>query len=150
MAENTVLSALRNPKMAVVGDFFADQLFVDFTGASHTPSGDADTAYNLTSGDYFKAFNLPQGAVITEAGWVCHTTDTCHFVGTTVDGTSTGGDVVADAAVGSQYAAVCTHDTTPIIQATGDGYFKLTGATADADTAVVTFFIKGFVVKRQS
>lgn len=140
MAENLNLSALRKPAVSHVGDTFEDQLFVDFS------------AINLASGDTFKAFNVPKGAVITEFGWVTHTTDAQNptFTITGVDGTSTGEEMKSATAIGAAYAAVIVHDTTPVIFASDSGYVQITGGTATNDAGKVTFFIKGFVAKRQS
>ena len=149
-AENTVLSALANEAVSHVGDTFEDQLFVDFTGAAH--AGSANSTYNLASADWFKVFNVPAGAVITEFGWVTHTTDANNptFTITGVDGTSTGEEMKSATAIGAAYAAVIVHDTTPVEFASSAGYVKVTGGTATNDAGKVTFFIKGFVAKRQS
>jgi hypothetical protein len=140
MAENLNLSALRNKAVSHVGDTFEDQLFVDFS------------ANNLASGDEFKLFNVPKGAVITEIGWVTHVTDAQNptFALTGVDGTSTGEAIITATAIGAAYAAVIAHDTSPVIFASDAGYVKCVGGTATNDAGKVTFFIKGFVAKRQS
>ena len=150
MAENTVLSGLANKAVSHVGDTFEDQLYVDFTGAAY--KGSADSAYNLASADTFKAFNIPKGGVITEFGWVTHVTDANNptFTITGVDGTSTGEEMKSATAIGAAYAAVIVHDTTPVIFASSAGYVQITGGTATNDAGKVTFFIKGFVAKRQA
>ena len=81
-----------------------------------------------------------------------HTTDANNptFTITGVDGTSTGEEMKSATAIGSQYAAVIVQDTTPVIFASSSGYVKITGGTATNDAGKVTFFIKGFVAKRQS
>lgn len=149
-ANNAYLSALANKAVSHVGDTFEDQLFVDFTGATY--KGSADSSYNLASADWFTAFNVPKGAVITEFGWVTHTTDANNptFTITGVDATSTGEEMKSATAIGAAYAAVIVHDTTPVIFAGSAGTVKITGGTATNDAGIVTFFIKGFVAKRQA
>jgi len=150
MAENLKLSALRNQAVECVGDTFADQLFVDFTGAAH--KGAADAGYNLASGDSFKAFNLPVGAVITEVGWVTHTTDAQNptFAIDSVDANSGTTALKSATAIGAQYLANVTHVAAPEIQTTTASHILITGGTDTNNDGKVTFFVKGFVVKRQS
>lgn len=149
-ANNAYLSALANKAVSHVGDTFEDQLFVDFTGATY--KGSADSSYNLASADYFTAFNIPAGGVITECGWVTHTTDANNptFALAGSDATSTGEAMIGATAIGAKYAAVIAHDTSPVIFASSAGKVIVTGGTATNDAGIVTFFIKGFVAKRQS
>jgi len=155
MAENAVLSALRHPAAQHVDSFeVCDQLFVDFTGAAH--AGAADTAYNLASADYFYAFNLPVGALVTEFGWVTHTTDANNptFAATTEDSGAGSTALVGATAIGAQYVSVQTKQTAgeivTVSNGTTSGLVKITGGTATNDAGVVTFYIKYIVVKRQA
>lgn len=156
MAENTVLSALRHAAVQHHGDQFEDQLFIDFTGAAHikdiTGTATANSAYNLASGDLFKAFNIPQYGVVTDFGWqvdAASTDATATFTWTGVDATSTGEEMKSATAIGSVYASVHTFDTSPVMFASDAGYIKITGGTA-TNTGKVTFFIRGYVAKRAS
>jgi len=152
MAENTFLSGLRHEAVSHVGDQFEDQLFVDFTGAAHDIGAAANTDYNLTSGDTFKAFNIPVGGVVTEIGWVTHTTDAGNpqFKMDLVD--TTGGTTALKiaAAVGAAYATLITQVTGAEKAVASGAHVLITGSVADCDDAKVTFFVKGFHIKQSS
>jgi hypothetical protein len=155
-AENAVLSNLRHPAAQVIDCFeVCDQLYVDFTGASHGPKV-ADTAYNLASADWFYAFNLPVGALLTEFGWVTHTTDVNNptFAATTEDTGSGTTVLVAATAIGAAGMSVQTKQTAAKIQTvsngTTSGLVKILGGTATNDAGIVTFYIKYLVIKRQA
>ena len=154
-AENTVLSQLKHPAARVIDCFeVCDQLYVDFTGASHT--GAANAAYNLASTDWFYAFNLPVGALVTEFGWVTHTTDANSptFAATTEDATAGSTALISATAIGATTVSVQAKQTTAEIitasDGTATGLVKVTGGTAVNDAGIVTFYIKYVVVERQA
>jgi len=154
-AENAVLSDLRHPAAQVIDCFeVCDQLYVDFTGASH--KGAADSSYNLASADWFYAFNLPVGALVTEVGWVVHTTDANNpTFAITIEDSGSGTTTLKSAtAIGAQYAAVQVDQTAAEIvtvsNGTSSGLIKVLGGTATNDAGIVTFYVKYLVVKRQA
>jgi len=153
-AENVVLSQLRHPAARVINCFeVCDQLYVDFSGATHT--GVADAAYNLASTDWFYAFNLPVGALVTEFGWVAHFTDALSstFAATTEDTAAGSTALISATAIGAPRVSVQAKQTAAKIITASDGIatglVKVTGGTAVNDIGVVTFYIKYVVVERQ-
>ena len=158
MAENTFLSKLcKEPMQHIDGFEVTDQLYVDFTGASHvkdiTGTATADSAYNLANGEWFSAFKLPKGALITECGWVVHTTDANNptFALTTEGGTGGSFTLKSATAIGAQYVSViCEQTATEIIPNDSTScVLRVTGGTATNDAGIVTFFVKYIIVKRQ-
>ena len=152
MAENTFLSGLRHEAVSHVGDQFEDQLFVDFTGAAHDIGAAANADYNLTSGDTFKAFNIPVGGVVTEIGWVTHVTDGANpqFKMDLVDTTGGTTALKTAAAVGANYATLITQITGAEKAVASGAHVLITSSVADCDDAKVTFFVKGFHIKQAS
>lgn len=159
MADNAFLTALcKSPAMRHIDVHeVVDQLYVDFTGASHvkdiTGTATADSNYNLVSGGWFTAFKLPQGALVTMVGWVTHTTDANNptFAITTQGGTGDAFTLKSATAIGAQYVSVIVPQTaTEIIpnDATTT-LIRVTGGTATNDAGIVTFFVKYIVNKRQ-
>lgn len=158
MAENATLSKLcKEPMQHIDGFEVTDQLYVDFTGASHvkdiTGTATASSSYNLTSGDYFSAFKLPKGALITECGWVTHTTDANNptFALTTEGGTGGSFTLKSATAIGAQYVSViCEQTATEIIPNDSTScVLRVTGGTATNDAGIVTFYVKYIIIKRQ-
>lgn len=150
MADNATLSKLCHEAVDSHGVFFADVLYVDFTGAFHSQSGAADASYNLADGESFKAFKLAKGALITECGWVVKTEQgTVTFQMDSV--CTTGGTFALKAAalMTADTISVQTKQTVAeyVPDATGDGHVKISGAAAACTTAKVWFYIKGILLK---
>lgn len=158
MAENATLSKLcKEPMQHIDGFEVTDQLYVDFTGASHvkdiTGTATADSAYNLTANDYFTAFKLPKGALITSAGWIVHTTEaTVEFALDTEGGTGGEFHLKTAATMGAQYVSTIVDQTaTEIIPNDSTSCLvRVTGSAANCTAAIVTFFVKYIIIKRQS
>lgn len=158
-ANNATLSGLCKEPMQHIDSFEAiDQLYVDFSGASHTKdktgTATADSTYNLASGDWFSAFKLPQGALIKEVGWVTHTTDAQNptFALTTEGGTGGSFTLKGATAIGAQYVSVIeTQTATEIIPNDSTScVVRVTGGTATNDAGIVTFFVRYQIIKRQA
>lgn len=149
-AENKTLSKLRHEAVDSHGDTFADVLYVDFTGAAHSQSGSADSSFNLTADDWFKAFNLPQGALITECGWVVKTEQgTVTFAMDAISTGITSFALKSAAVMGAAPTSVQAKQTVAkyITDTDGNAYLKITGAAATCTTAKVWFYVKGILLK---
>jgi len=111
--------------------------------------------FNVASGDSIDVLRIPQGAVVTNAGLVVHTTQATVTLAVGDAGSATRflaattlTSVKADNNAGTVDGAVMASDTSTAYQKFygAEGALRLTVGGADATSAIVTAFVEYFVI----